>query len=280
MSSKTTIDPSSTLQNALKDHSLSKVTVDFMEEGLDNAAIAGCQGINAEELDTEQVTALSVYLDVSSSMRDYAQDVVNEYNRAIEAIANSKDPNSQQGGTNDGNRSILVSLWVFSDTQGQDRCRMIHDFIPAPDCPKLTVDDVTTGGMTPLYEAAKRCMRELFIYGRNLEDNGAQVKHIAVVISDGGENASPSDVTSAKLQTQASDLLSLENFTLSYVFFGNESKGDKYAAEIGFPAHHRLNSSLDASGIRKLFGQLSQSVITTSQGQVSTNLSANAFFAT
>ena len=280
MDSKTTIDPTATLQDALSDNSLSKAVVDFMGESLDDIATAGCQGIDAENLDTEQITAVNIFIDVSSSMYEYAQDVADEYNKAVKALCESKDPNAQQGGNNDGNRSILIALWTFSDIAGADGCRMIHDFTPAPDCPTLTASEVSMGGMTPLYDAAKRCMRELFIYGRNLEDNGAQVKHIAIIISDGGENASPQNVTSTKLQSQASDLLRLENFILSYAFFGDESSGDQIAAEIGFPAHHRLNSSQDASGIRKLFGQFSQSVISASQGQVSANLSANAFFST
>ena len=106
---------------------------------------------------------------------------------------------------------------------------------------------------------------------------GVRVKSIVVVLSDGWENAS--HVGKTKVKQLAQDVLKSQEFVLAYVFFGDESEGDEAADDIGFPRHHRLTASLDGAGIRRVFGTVSASVISTSQTQVSSgSLSSNAFF--
>jgi hypothetical protein len=131
--------------------------------------------------------------------------------------------------------------------------------------------------MTPLFDAVMKGVTGLVAYGQGLRDNGTRTKSIVVVISDGGENSSW--VSKAKVRQLCKDVLHSQEFVLAYVFFGDESDGDAAADDIAFPRHHRLTSSLDGTGIRRVFGAISASVISTSQAQVSSgSLSSNAFF--
>ncbi len=268
MSSSTTIGTPDQIKQAISQSDISTSVGNFMTEELDDIAVAGAGGIDIEDLDSEENTLVSVIIDASSSMWHHQQDVIKAYNDKFLAPL--------RGAKNAG--SILVSAWVFSDDGGQ-KCRLLHDFKPVNDG-AATLDDNNyhPSGMTPLYECVKNALTGLFAYGEVLKQAGSRVKHIMVVFSDGQENASADGITSAKLQNLSADLLSKETFVLSYVFFGPKDEGDSYAEEIGFPAHQRVSVDKNDSEIRRIFGEVSASVISTSQTQVSTNLGSNDFF--
>jgi len=271
MSSSTTIGTPDQIKQAISQSGISTSAGNFMTEELDDIAVAGAGGIDIEELDSEENTLVSVIIDASSSMLDHKQDVINAYNDKFLAPL--------RGAKNAG--SILVSAWVFSDDGGgghSEKCRLLHDFKPVNDGSDLDDNNYHPYGMTPLYECVKNALTGLFAYGETLKQAGSRVKHIMVVFSDGQENASAHGITSAKLKDLSADLLSKETFVLSYVYFGSADEGDAFAEEIGFPAHHRVSVDKNDSEIRRIFGEVSASVISTSQTLVSTNLGSNDFF--
>ena len=172
--------------------------------------------------------------------------------------------------------SLLVSVWVFSD-DGREKVRLIHGYTPIPDCKPLTTKDYDPCGMTPLRDAVLKSITGLVNYGQTLRDNGTRTKSIVLVLSDGFENASR--VSGTKVKRLSEDVLRAQEFILSYIFFGDQADGDKAAKDIGFPPHHRLTEDKDASGIRRVFGQVSASVIATSQTKISSqSISSNPFF--
>lgn len=268
MSSKETSKEivTTSLANAVSEGVISSQSLAAIETELDDIALAGCAGVDVDDIDSEEVTLVVVAIDASGSMYEYADDVIKSYNRDfLESLCGAKNA-----------ESILVSTLVFSAWE-QNNVRLVHGYTPVPDCPELTSQVYAPDGGTPLHDAVWNGLTGLVAYGQNLRDNGTRTKSIVVVLSDGQENSSR--ISASKVKNLVSDVLRQQEFILSYIFFGDEAEGDKYAKKIGFPAHHRLTEGLDGSGIRRVFGQVSASVITTSQAKVSAGaISANAFF--
>ena len=259
---------SSTLTNAVSAGIISSQSQQAIATELDDIAIAGCGGVDIDEINSEEVTLVTVIIDASSSMYSYASDVLTQYkDQFLDPLRGAKNA-----------ESILVSVWIFS-ADGGDKVRLVHGYTPVPDCQDLTSADYSPSGMTPLRDAVMKGVTGLVNYGQTLRDNGTRTKSIVLVLSDGEDNASR--VSGAKVKRLSEDVLRAQEFVLSYIYFGDQSEGDKHARAIGFPPHHRLTGSLDPSGIRRVFGTVSASVISTSQSVVSAaSISANPFFGT
>ena len=256
----------STLTRAVSAGIISAQSQQAIVTELDDIAIAGCGGVDIDEIDSEEVTLVTVVIDASGSMEPFAAEVLTQYKEQF--------LRPLQGAKNAA--SLLVSVWVFSD-DGGEKVRLVHGYTPIPDCKGLTKADYNPSGMTPLRDAVMKGITGLVNYGQTLRDNGTRTKSIVLVLSDGLENAS--QVSGAKVKRLSEDVLRAQEFVLSYIFFGDKSEGDKAAKEIGFPLHHRLTDNLDPSGIRRVFGTVSASVISTSQSVVSAaSISSNPFF--
>jgi len=262
-------DFQNSIKNAVSAGQISQNVADGLLERVDAIALAGCKGVQIADLDSEENTLVSVLLDASGSMLSVAGTVIDGYNnhflRPLKSAKNS--------------RSILSSLWVFSDDYSStEKTRLIHGFTPIPDCPLLSKKEYSPDGQTPLYEAIDKAITGLVSYSQTLIDAGSRVKRIFVLFSDGAENASNRKYTANKIKDASTDLLNAENTILSYVFFGNQNEANDIAEKIGFPSHHRLTDQMDDSAIRRVFGQVSASVISASKSAISANISANAFF--
>lgn len=255
------------MSNAVSAGIISSQSQQVITTDLDDIALAGCGGVDIDDIDSEDVTLVSVVLDCSGSMYEHAQEVIDSYNtRFLRPMKSAKNA-----------ESILVSVWVFSSGRNPDNVRLVHGYTPVPQCPNLTANDYDPNGGTPLYDAVLKSLTGVVSYGQTLRDNGTRTKSIVIVLSDGWEN--DSRVSASKVRRISADVLRAQEFVLSYVFFGDQSEGDKAAQDIGFPPHHRLTDDKDDSGIRRVLGQMSASVISTSQAQVSSgSISANAFF--
>ena len=257
------------IQNAMSSNQISSKAGQLVLEALDDVAVAGCQGVNIDEIDSEEITLVAVAIDASSSMTQHRDSVIDAYNaQFLKPLKSAQDA-----------KKILVSTWVFSDEgRGKEKVRLVHGYTAIPDCPQLTRANYNPDGTTPLNDAAWMTLTGILSYGQTLRDSGTRTKCIVIVLTDGDENASKT--TAVKVRTLAEDLLQQEIYVLSYVFFGDANQGAANAKKIGFPKQHMITSDLDDSSIRRRFGTVSASVISTSQTKVSANsLSVNAFFA-
>lgn len=232
---------------------------------LDDITIAGCKGVDPNDIDSEDVTLIHVCLDASGSMQPYEKTVVDAYNESfLKPICGAKNA-----------ESILIATSVFSG-HGTNAIRLLHSFMPAKQCPQLTRSDYHPDGETPLYRAVHSAQVGILDYGNLLKDNGVRVKRIVVVFSDGEDNAS-GGFTTTKLQALSQTLLDTETCILSYAFMGDKRSADKNAKDIGFPINSQLNEDMISQGdaaIRRLFGTASASSIKASQ---STIVAGNSF---
>jgi hypothetical protein len=221
---------------------------------LDETVLMGCVGASLDDLDAAEATLVSVVLDMSSSMSPHAAGVIEAYNAMLGALQGSKAA-----------ASILLSTWTFAD-----RPALLSGFQPVHWQKPLTAADYAPDGCTALYDALLGGMTGLVSYGQELVDNGVPNRRILFVLSDGGDNASR--VTSLDVRTAAKALVAEEVYTLAYAGFGSPDLA-ALAAEVGFPSV--VTTSASASELRKIFRQVSASVIRVSQAQ---GASAGGFF--
>lgn len=271
MSSSTQIVAAS-IQSAVSQGQISADAAEQLIEPLDEVAASGAAGVAVDDIDAEEVTLISLVFDCSGSMSTFRDTVIEAHKKCfLDPLKKAKNADA-----------ILCQVWIFSDDPRQgEKCRLLHGYMPVPDCPELTPAQYDPDGGTPLWESIVRAMTGLVAYSQTLRDSGTRTKNILVVFSDGAENASDRKFTSPGIRQVVAALLKQENYVLSYCFFGDEKDAQRIAAEIGFPDHHRLTVGQNDSDIRRLFGQVSASVISASQSTVSASgLSQNTFFVT
>lgn len=244
------------LFQASQQNGMSHQSVDLMVQNLDGQAGLGCVGAQVDDLNTDDVTLLSVILDQSSSMSSVQNDVIDAFNEMSRALSDSKAA-----------ESILMSAWTFDNDS-----KLLFSYTPIDQVKDLTNNEYKPGGATALYDATMDGFTGIVAYGQDLRNNGIRTRSIVVVISDGGDNVSSH--TAASVKTIAQDLLRQEIYTLAFVGLGDESYFRQIATDMGFP--EILTTSNTASEIRRALNMISGSVIRTSQGVIASN--SNSFF--
>ena len=260
------------IKSAVSQNMISAAAAQSLLEPLDDIAAAGAQGVDVDDIDSEEATLVAVVIDASSSMSSHQQAVIDAYNEHfLKPLQGAKNADS-----------IYLTSWIFSASGMRDEyCRLLHGYVGVKNADNLTRATYDPHGGTPLNLAVHRAMTGLVAYGQTLRDAGTNTKCIVVVLSDGEENSSGPKFSSAMVRRLSEDLLKQEIYVLSYCFFGDDSEGAAYAKKIGFPNHQRISADKNNSEIRRILGTVSSSIISASQTAVSAaGLSSNAFFVT
>ena len=226
----------------------------ILVDNLDAVALAGCSGADIDDINTDDVTLVATVIDASGSMAGAKRAVIEGYNAMLDSFRGSKQADS-----------ILVSSWSFSDTP-----QLHFSYTPVPMLPNMTAADYRPSGSTALYDTLLYVMAGLVAYGQTLRNNGVRTRCIVVVLSDGGDNVSRS--TAGQVRTVSESLLDQEIYTLAYAGFGGADL-QQIAKEVGFPSIITAGSS--PAEIRRIFNQVSASVIRASQSAVG---AGNSFF--
>ena len=214
-------------------------------QNLDETALLGCVGMDAEALGTADATLVSVVLDMSGSMEPHRKEVIEAYNAMIRSLAGARAATS-----------ILVSTWAFEDVP-----RLLSSYESVEHKPRLTQAVYAPRGSTALHDAVLGAMTGLVAYGQRLWDEGVPTRRVLFVLSDGEDNASKA--TAGAVRSAAAALARQEAYTLAYAGFGSIDLASQ-ARVIGFP--HVVGAAATDSEIRRVFRQVSQSVLRVSQG--------------
>ncbi len=214
-------------------------------ENLNDTVLLGCVGLAADDLDTADATLVSVVLDMSGSMSPHQRAVIDAYNTMLAALSSAKAASA-----------ILVSTWAFADSAS-----LLSSYEAVDQKPKLTPSVYTPAGMTALYDAVLGAMTGLIAYGQRLWDEGVPSRRVLFVLSDGGDNSSKANATKVRTLSQA--LSSDEAYTLAYAGFGPDDLRAQ-ADAIGFP--NVVVTGATEAELRRIFRQVSQSVLRVSQG--------------
>ena len=242
------------LAQTLSRSGVSQEAEDALVANLDETVLLGCVGMPADDLDASEATIVAIVLDMSGSMIPHQKGVIDAYNTMTKALADAK-----------GSTAIVISAWAFGDQR-----ELLSGFEPAARKSKLSSAVYRPNGGTALHDAALGAMTGLVAYGQALWDSGVPTKRILVVLSDGEDNASTaraSDVCQA-----ASELSKDEAYTLAFVGFG-PIDASRIAQDLGFG--HALSAGASESEIRRVFRQVSESVLR--QSQAATGASTTFF---
>ncbi|MBN2442794.1 MAG: VWA domain-containing protein [Spirochaetales bacterium] len=244
--------------SAANDGEISEEASSVIINSLGGTNIMGCLGTDVDDLETDDVTVVSLILDASYSMKSNEKAVRDGYNNLIEALQNSK-----QAG------SMLVSARTFSGNQ-----QLLYGFTKVEEINKIGMKYLAEGNSTALYDTLVDSMTGIRAYVKNLNDNGIRTKCIIVVFSDGEDNDSQHNKAS-DVKTLAEDFLKSEMFYLVYIGYKHDDADDldAIAKEVGFP--NVLTTQATGSEIRKTMNLVSTSIIRTSQSQIGPG---NSFF--
>ncbi|HEX2913093.1 MAG TPA: vWA domain-containing protein [Chloroflexia bacterium] len=234
---------------------LNQAATTILVDNLDAVALAGCSGADLDEINTDDVTLVAAVIDASGSMAGVKKDVVAGFNTMLDTFRGSKQADS-----------ILLSTWSFND-----KPQLHYSYTPVPLVADLTAQDYHADGGTALYDTLLYVMAGMVAYGQSLRNSGVRTRCIVVVFSDGADNTSRSH--SFQVRSVSAGLLSQEIYTLAYAGFGGGSL-QAIANEVGFPSI--ITASSTPSEIRRIFNQVSASVIRASQTRIGT--SASSFF--
>jgi len=235
---------------------MSQQAAGIMINALDDTDLAGCMGTTVEELETDDVTVVSLILDKSGSMSPHQATVRIAYDTLVSSLKGSK-----QAG------SMIVSARCFATTS-----TLLYGFKKVEEVDPIGNNYIADGSSTALHDTMISALTDIKAYSQNLKNQGIRVKSIIVVFSDGEDNEAPRKAKDVKII--AEDLLKGEQYYLVYVGYATDPSVDlkKVAGQIGFG--NVLISQATESEIRKTMGLVSKSIIRASQTQVG----ANSFF--
>lgn len=198
------------------------------------------ENTSVEEIDSENINLIFLGIDQSGSMDSFRSDMKHSLSAFKDALMNSKEADE-----------ILVARADFEDTITIGGYRKIIEFDTS----------FRAGGCTAMYDAVTEGTAKLKEYRQYLKDQGARVKAVFAVFSDGLDNVSRRSFSEAK---RSVDFLNNEEITTAFISFGGEAA--KEAADLGF--RNILDVTSSASELRRAFDCLSKSVIESSKSVV------------
>ncbi len=250
-------------ESALAD-GLTDDTLDLVVANLNGPTMATAVGVPLDQLAGNEVTLAMNIIDMSGSMAPHAADLIRAYNDDYLAAMHHSIAADE----------ILVSTILFNDT-----VKLLHGYVALDDAPRLTDKSYDPYGSTALYDAVAGGLANMVLYTQQLRQSGVMVRCIAIVYSDGDDNASRQ--RAQDVARTAQELLRQELYTLAYVGFvadankpalGFKPKGSangihpqvrKLADAIGFS--EALTAGLDQSELRRIFHMVSMSTVRVSQ---------------
>ncbi|NQT49741.1 VWA domain-containing protein [Candidatus Kuenenbacteria bacterium] len=250
----------SVFADAVDEGTLSLPSKDLLCVSLDDNVLAGCDGIDLDDIEATEVTLVSILIDDSGSMSGLEDAVIDGQNEMLEALTESKQKDS-----------FLIGMWALN------KSAPYHSYVPVDDALRLDHSSYVLTGMTPLCDRWCEVLAANVAYAQQLRASGTAVRSIAVMITDSGENDSRKH-TEADCRLLAVDLLNSEQFVLAMVGLGQYYDFNGMAKDLGIPEGSVLVAGKTKSEIRKVFQLVSQSVIRASQATVDPSTAQNTFF--
>ncbi len=230
---------------------LTQDTMDLVTTNLTGQTMTNI-GIPLDQLASNEVTLAMNIIDMSGSMSPYSADLIRAYNDDyLAAMAGSTAA-----------EDILISTILFHDT-----VTLFHGYVNLLDAPPLVKKVYTPRGSTALYDAVALGLTNMVVYAQHLRQMGVMVRCLAIVYSDGGDNASNQPAIAVRKASR--ELMQQEIYTLAYVGFSanglTQTQLEQLADDIGFP--ETLIAGLNHSELRRIFNMASASTIRASQQQ-------------
>ncbi len=195
--------------------------------------------IDIDEIENDHMYLMSIAQDCSGSMNDYTSDMRKAMNKFVESIQDSKQDDE-----------ILVSITEFDTNVKSSGFQNVADIST----------NFSAGGLTSMHDAIIVAAQQLTDYMDQLNNSGVRTRGGLVVFSDGYDNASRH---SAGETVNVIQKLLKHEVVVAFVAFGPDAHG--IAQGLGIPHQNVLETDASPSELRKIWGILSKSAISSSK---------------
>ena len=196
-------------------------------------------------------TVVHVLLDSSGSMESVRDATISGYNEYVNTL-------KKDGG------KYKFSLTTFDSDMNGLRLNKVHENVYVDDVPELTRETFVPDGMTPLYDAFCKTLKDV----KSRKDE----KHLFVVLTDGAENTSKefTEKDMRELKKQKEDE---GNWT--FVYLGANQDAFATAKNWGYSTSNVSNFNATHAGTTVAFANLS---VATRSMSASPSMSTSAYF--
>ncbi|MDO8469995.1 MAG: hypothetical protein Q7S84_03190 [bacterium] len=156
-----------------------------IDPSMENMQIGSGKGFHfsatrIEHLGATEYTLVTIAVDVTGSVDDFADDLLKCLQTAVESC--KKSPRSN---------NLLLRLILFSSSLSGG-IEEIHGFKPLGEIDPGAYQPLKTGGMTPLFDAVYSGVGATNAYAKQLMSQNFLANGIVFVLTDGDDNASSS----------------------------------------------------------------------------------------
>lgn len=212
-------------------------------------------GKRIDELGASEYTISSIEIDVSGSVFEFRDDLVEALQNIVKAC--EKDPKSE---------NMLVRMTTFNEMLNE-----VHGFVPLEEIKTNDYDNyIDPGGSTALYDATLDAVECAQKYGESLVDMDYGCNTILFIVTDGEENSSRIG-TPRKIINRVEAIRKaekIESVKIVLIGVGDEQRVRPYLE--GFQQDAKLDQFVwigeaTPSKLAKLAEFISQSISSTSQ---------------
>jgi len=168
-------------------------------------------GAQVQLLESVMPIILNLIVDSTGSLSGFEAVIIKAINNTVNDFKKMRIKTGQE---------MYLSIKEFSHRGTGQFMRTIQDFIHVQDYVELTVNDYTTDGQTPLFDAAYDGITQTMAFGASTFAYGATgVQEITIIISDGDNNAS--NRTAHDVSAFLVELNTKPNFVAAFIGVGN-----------------------------------------------------------
>ena len=207
--------------------------------------------IDVDEIENDHMYLMGIAQDCSGSMTHFTGDMKKAMNNFVKSIQDSKQDDE-----------MLVSITEFDSNVKSSGFQNVADIST----------DFSAGGCTAMHDAIIVASRQLTDYMDQLNNSGVRTRGGLVVFSDGYDNESQH---SAREAADAISKLLKREIVVAFVAFGSDAHG--IAQNLGIPQQNVLETDASPSELRKIWGILSKSAISSSKSAAAGASQSNFF---
>ena len=207
--------------------------------------------IDVDEIENDHMYLMSIAQDCSGSMSEYTGEMKKAIANFVKSIQDSKQDDE-----------MLVSITEFDSNVKSSGFQNVADLST----------DFQAGGCTAMYDAIIVASQQLTNYMDQLNNSGVRTRGGLVIFSDGYDNESQ---CSAKEAADAISALTKREVVVAFIAFGSDAHG--IADNLGIQKQNVLETDASPSELRKIWGILSKSAISSSKSAAA-GASQSSFF--
>lgn len=207
--------------------------------------------ISVDEIENDHMYLMGIARDRSGSMDDYSSDMQQAMGGFVKSIQDSKQDDE-----------MLVSVTDFDSRVKSSGFQNVADIDTS----------FYAGGCTAMYDAIIVAAQQLTDYMDQLNDSGVRARGALVIFSDGADNSS---TNSAQAAADVISKLLKREIVVAFIAFGSDAHG--IAQSIGVPQQNVMETDASPSELRKIWGILSKSAISSSKSAAAGSSQSNFF---